>query len=132
MRDSGNFSSQQALIQHVLETKKIATNTKTLNDWFGKFTKEIMSSPPCYRIRNRQPDVPEVHKLFFDYVVTSSMLSSNTTDARIRQAHSKLAMQMAVLALTLSSPLEIVYRIPLSATTISRPTYDVVSLEVLI
>ena len=86
MWESRKFETQQALIAHVQLTKKITINPKTLSDWVGKLREKVMSGPPGNRMRDRQPKLPELDKVVFDYVVTKNLLGGSTSDASIKEA----------------------------------------------
>ena len=43
MWESRKFETQQQLIQHVAETKKVQINPKTCSDWLGKFKSQVLS-----------------------------------------------------------------------------------------
>ena len=86
MWESGRFSSQQALIKHVQEKKKVTINPKTLSDWLGKYKAKVMIGPPSNRMRDRAAKIPDLDQVVFDYVLTNNLLGGTVTDASIANA----------------------------------------------
>ena len=84
--ESKQFASQQTLIQHLEEKKKVRVNPKTLSDWVGKLREKVMQGPPGNRMRERAPLIPDLDSLLYEYVLTNNLLGGTVTDASIAEA----------------------------------------------
>ena len=83
---TNRFESQQALIKHVQEKKKVTINPKTLSDWLGKLRDKVLQGPPGNRMRDRAPLIPDLDALLHEYVLTHNLLGGTVTDASIAEA----------------------------------------------
>ena len=84
--DSGAFQSQEALIEHVVTTKKVHINPKTLSDWLWKQRQSVMTGLPGNRMRDRKALIPDLEQMVFDYVVSNNLLGGTVTDASLTHA----------------------------------------------